>query len=188
MSVVRLVRKAKKGNREALLQLILAEKDDFYRLALTYMGNPHDAMDAVEDMIVKLFDHIHQLKKDDSFYSWSKTILVNQCKSMLRRQKRVVLVDDWSEAYEDKLNQSTPDFSFQTSENRMDIESLLTHLNEHQKEAIQLKYFHDLEYEAIAEITQVPIGTVKSRIFQALKKLREYERSEEHGSHRGTIS
>lgn len=46
-------------------------------------------------------------------------------------------------------------------------------LNEPQKEAIQLKYFHDLDYRAIAEVTEVPLGTVKSRIFQGLKKLRE---------------
>ena len=52
MYVVRLVKKAKKGNKEALLQLIMAEKDAYYKLAFTYMGNTHDAMDAMEEMIV----------------------------------------------------------------------------------------------------------------------------------------
>ena len=60
----------------------------------------------------------------------------------------------------------------------MDIKELLIHLNEHQKEAIQLKYFHDLDYQTIADMTTVPIGTVKSRIFQGLKKLRDHYRGD----------
>ncbi|MNC74505.1 RNA polymerase sigma factor RpoE [compost metagenome] len=56
----------------------------------------------------------------------------------------------------------------------MDIQALLQYINEHQREAIQLKYFHDLDYQTIADMTQVSIGTVKSRIFQGLKKLREH--------------
>lgn len=78
MRVGRLVKQAKKGNKEALLQLINEQQDDYYRLALTYMGNSDDAMDALEDMIVSLYQHIAQLKKNEAFYSWSKTILVNR--------------------------------------------------------------------------------------------------------------
>nr|WP_318281162.1 RNA polymerase sigma factor [Paenibacillus bovis] len=96
MAVSRLVKKAKKGNKEALLQLIMKQKDDYYRLAYSYMGNEHDAMDAMEDMIVRLYENIQHLKKNDSFYSWSKTILVNGCKSLLRNRQSVVLVDEWN--------------------------------------------------------------------------------------------
>ena len=88
MKVVRLVRKAKKGNKEALLQLIMDQQDDYYRLALTYMGNTNDAMDAMEEMIVSLYENLHQLKKETAFYSWSKTILVNRCKKMLKKQQK----------------------------------------------------------------------------------------------------
>ena len=55
---------------------------------------------------------------------------------------------------------------------------MLKCVNEYQKEAIQLKYFHDLDYETIAAITNVSVGTVKSRIFQGLKKIREEYRGE----------
>ena len=72
--VSRLVRQAKKGNKDALLQLIMADQDAYYRLAYSYMGNEHDAMDAMEDMIVTLYEKIGQLLNGESFYSWSKTI------------------------------------------------------------------------------------------------------------------
>jgi RNA polymerase sigma-70 factor (ECF subfamily) len=171
MDVTRLVKKAKKGNKEALLQLIMNQKDDYYKLAFTYLGNQHDAMDAMEEMIVRLYENIHQLKKEDSFYSWSKTILVNSCKSLLKKRKKLVLVDEWEEHPEINRKPSIGN-PFENSEQQIDIQQLLLVLNEQQAEAIKLKYFLDLDYQTIAELTNVPVGTVKSRIFQGLKKLK----------------
>ncbi|WP_438351027.1 sigma-70 family RNA polymerase sigma factor [Paenibacillus sp. FA6] len=178
MNVARLVRKAKKGNKEALLQLIMAEKDVFYKLALTYMGNTHDAMDAMEDMIVILYDKIDQLKKEESFYSWSKTILVNNCKSLLLKRKKLVLLDDWHAVDEGELGHALTGDPYRNVDQQMDIQALLVHVNEHQKEAIQLKYLHDLDYQTIADMTNVSIGTVKSRVFQGLKRLRDHDRGD----------
>lgn len=174
MRAIRLVKKAKNGNKEALLQLIREQQDDYYRLALTYMGNPHDAMDAMEDMIVSLYHHIPQLTKEESFYSWSKTILVNRCKQLLRKQNKVVLMENAEEISRQLFDLAVGPDSFQQSEQRMDIQRMLLQLNTHQKEAIELKYLHDLDYQTIAEITQVSIGTVKSRVFQGLKKIRNH--------------
>ncbi|GIN90563.1 RNA polymerase sigma factor [Siminovitchia terrae] len=167
MNASRLVKMAKKGDKEALLQLIMAEKDAYYRLALTYMKNEHDAMDAMEEMILILYEKIEHLKKAEAFYSWSKTILVNLCKSMLIKQKKVILLESMPDG------QHSYQFPYISSEQRLDIQQMLGHLNENQRETIQLKYLHDLDYETIAEITDVSIGTAKSRIFEGLKKLRE---------------
>lgn len=171
MSVVRLVKKAKKGNKEALYQLIHEQQDDYYRLALTYMGNPNDAMDAMEDMIVRLYQNITQLKKNEAFYSWSKTILVNRCKQLLKKQNRVVLMNEWDNVL-NKSNHVLKQDAIEQSEQRMDIQTLLLKVNAEQREAIELKYFHDLDYETIAAITQVSLGTVKSRIHNGMKKMR----------------
>jgi RNA polymerase sigma factor (sigma-70 family) len=171
MDVNRLVKKAKRGNKEALLQLIMDQKDDYYKLAYTYMGNQHDAMDALEDMIVRLYENIHQLKKESSFNSWSKTILVNSCKSLLKKRKKLVLVDEWEEHPAINRNASKVNH-LENSEQQIDIQQLLLVLNEQQAEAIKLKYFLDLDYQTISEVTNVPVGTVKSRIFQGLKKLK----------------
>ncbi|WP_410771285.1 sigma-70 family RNA polymerase sigma factor [Fontibacillus sp. BL9] len=176
MSAVRQIKQAKKGNKEALLQLILADKDAYYRLALTYMGNEHDAMDAMEEMIVLLYERIHQLRNEDAFYSWSKTVLVNVCKALLRKRQRLVLLEDLSEDAADgpdAFRHSHTSDPYKISDQQMHLQELLQQLNEPQKEAIQLRYFHDLDYATIADAMEVPVGTVKSRIFQGLKKLRE---------------
>ncbi|WP_328591070.1 RNA polymerase sigma factor [Siminovitchia fortis] len=150
-----------------MLQLVMAEKDAYYRLALTYMKNEHDAMDVMEDMILTLYQKIDQLKKAEAFYSWSKTILVNMCKSTFIKQQKIIPLESASDAQHSYLA------PFLSSEQRLDIQNMLIHLNDHQREAIELKYFHDLDYKTIAKITGVSIGTAKSRIFVGLKKLRE---------------
>lgn len=173
MRIVKLVKKAKKGSKEALLQLISEQQDAYYRLALSYMGNSHDAMDAMEDMIVSLYHSIPQLKKEESFYSWSKTILVNRCKKLLQQQNKVVLMETPDENLETPINISDGINSFRQAEQRLDLKDMLSTLNASQQEAIELKYLHDLDLQTIADMTNVSIGTVKSRIFQGLKKMRD---------------
>jgi RNA polymerase sigma factor (sigma-70 family) len=184
MNVVRLVKKAKRGSKEALMELIMAEKDDLYRLSFSYMGNQHDAMDVLEEMIVRLYENISQLKKEESFYSWSKTILVNLCKTTLRKKKKLVLIDDWQSSKEKEHAIVSEN---NTSDQQMEIEEMLAILNDNQKEAIQLKYLLDYDYQTIAEMTNVPIGTVKSRVFQGLRKLKDHFGGEGNERDRGTI-
>ena len=171
MDVVNTVKKAKKGDKEALLQLILAEKDAYYRLAYSYIRNEADAMDVLEEMIVKLYERIGQLKKEESFYSWSKTILVNQCKRSLKRNNKVIPLGDPLDVNKGNIS-STGISDYRQVEEQMDLQALLIHLNSDQREAIQLKYYHDLDYGSIAAMTGVSTGTVKSRIYQGLQKLR----------------
>ncbi len=173
MNVRQLVKQAKKGNKEALLELIMSQKDEFYRLAYTYMGNQHDAMDAMEDMIVKVYEKIDQLKNDEVFYSWSKTILVNSCKSLLKKGNKVILMEDLD--HEEVVD------PYKNSEQQMEIQQLLANISETQAEAIKLKYLLDLDYQSIAELTDVSVGTVKSRIFQGLKKLKGLSGGGSHG-------
>ncbi|MGG1876505.1 RNA polymerase sigma factor [Paenibacillus cisolokensis] len=170
MKVSRLVKQAQKGNKEALLQLILADQDAYYRLAYSYMGNEHDAMDALEDMIVTIYEKIDQLHHGEAFYSWSKTILVNRCKTLLRNRTRYLPMQEEEEA---SLAGMTDDNPFRYSESAMNMQELLSHLNAKQREVIELRYIHDLSYQTIADMTGAPLGTIKSRMTQGLKKLKD---------------
>jgi RNA polymerase sigma factor (sigma-70 family) len=174
MRIALKVKQAQRGNKEALLQLILDEKDAYYRLALAYMGQEHDAMDALEEMIVILYEKIGQLKKADMFYSWSRTILVNQCRAMLKKRNKLILIEDWGNG--NGMEPATVEKSdpYEQRDRHIDIRSSLERINPDQREAIELKYFHDLDYESIASIMNVSVGTAKSRVFNGLKKLKEW--------------
>ncbi|TVX93235.1 RNA polymerase sigma factor [Paenibacillus agilis] len=184
MRVSHLVRQAKKGNKEALLQLIMADKDVYYRLAYSYMGNEHDALDAMEDMIVTLYEKIDQLQKGEAFYSWSKTILVNRCKTLLRKKERLLPVGDEGEASFAALTDDNP---YRYAESEMNMEVLLSHLNARQREAIELRYVHDLPYQTIADMTGTPLGTIKSRISQGIQKLKVMIGGEHDEDNRGEV-
>lgn len=160
-----LIRKAQCGDKEALIRLVMDRKDELYRLAYVYVKDKEDAMDAMQDMIVIIFEKIEKLKNPDSFYTWSKTILVNCCKDMLRKKKKFVSMEQDEEmGYKE---------NYEGSEFRTDILESIKALNEYQQEVIKLRYFLDMDYETISKVTKVPLGTVKSRIFTGIRKLKE---------------
>ena len=159
------IRKAQAGDKDALVRLVMDKKDEYYRLAYVYLNNREDALDALQEMIVLLFRNIRKLKDPGAFYSWSKTILVNCCRSALRKRGRVVFLNDKrEEAYHE---------NYHRQELQEDLERYLKKLNRHQQEAIRLRYFLDMDYETISVITGTALGTVKSRISLGLDRLRK---------------
>lgn len=164
MDTESLVKKAKKGDKDALVKLIMAKKQDYYKIAYVYMKNSEDTMDAMEDMIVVLYQNINKLKKEKAFYSWSKKILVNCCKNLLRKSNKVVLLENTKEeAYEENFN---------NKETGIILEEHLSKLNEKHREVIKLRYYLDMDYKTISRVLKIPTGTVKSRISNGLKKLK----------------
>lgn len=159
------VKRAQKGDKEALLELIMDQNEEYYRLAYAFMKNPDDALDVLEDMILKVYENIHHLKKTEAFYSWSKTILVNSCKGSLRKRKKVI---PFKELPEDPYEEA-----YSEQEDLIAFESHLSGLNPKYQEVLRLRFLLDMEYEKIAQILEIPLGTVKSRIHTGLKRLRE---------------
>jgi len=175
VDVINLVREAKKGDKEALIELIMDKKQDYYKLAYVYMKNKEDALDAMEDMIVILYENIHKLKKDDAFYSWSKTILVNCCKNAFKKNNRVISLEDIRDKVQEDYDNSKASYNEEIEEKNQQIiiEEYMSKLNEKHQEVIKLRYFLDLDYKTIASILKIPSGTVKSRISIGLQRLKE---------------
>lgn len=163
MNTVELVKKAKQGNKDALVQLIMAKKNDYYRLAYVYLRNKDEALDVMSEMIIILYEKIYLLKKEEVFYSWSKTILVNICKKKIQKNKKIIPFDE--------IHDSGYDEDFK--EDKLMLENYLKKLSEKQQDVIRLRYFLDMDYQSISEILDIPLGTVKSRIAKALEKLKD---------------
>ena len=161
----KLGKKIQKGDKEALVKLIMNKKQEYYKLAYVYMKNKDDSLDALEDMILILHENIYKLKSNDSFYSWSKTILVNRCKTLLKNMSKVVPIDHLKEEYYDG--------DINRKDEKIVLEKYLSKLNDKHQDVLRLRYFLDLDYQSISEILKIPVGTVKSRINTALKKLKK---------------
>lgn len=162
-----LIKKAKQGDKEALISLVMSKKDEYYKLAYSYLRNKEDSLDSLQDMIIILFDNMKTLRNDEVFYSWSKTILVNCCKKTLKKNSRLLPFSSFADKSKEEGSYN------QDKEASLDILEYMKNLNSQQQEAIRLKYLLDMDYRTISEITKVPEGTVKSRIFNGIKKLKE---------------
>lgn len=95
---------------------------------------------------------------------------MNRCKKLLQKQQTIILMETDDESFNETIKPFDGPSSFKQTEQHLDLTEMLAQLNPKQREAIELQYFHDLELQTIATMTHVPIGTVKSRISQGLKK------------------
>jgi RNA polymerase sigma-70 factor, ECF subfamily len=165
METEKLVERAQNGDWEAFLELALPYKDSLYRKAFFLLGSNHDAADAVAETMLKAYTSIGGLKDPHRFAFWLNRILLNAGIDMRRRaQKTIPLRPGRGEA--------AADHAGRTGE-RLDLQALLGTLDAEQRAVLVLRYYDDLTVEEIARTLDIPAGTVKSRIYYAMKKLRK---------------
>ncbi|MFJ5761960.1 RNA polymerase sigma factor [Neobacillus sp. NPDC093182] len=149
---------------QALVQLIIENKENFYRLAFSYVKNKDDALDIVQESIHKALLSIGNLKEEQKLKSWFYRIVVNKSLDFLRKHRRVNVMDDTIlELYS---NGNYDDYQ------NIDLERCLDDLPEKFRTVIVLRYFEDLKIEEIAEILKENQNTVKTRLYKALSMLR----------------
>lgn len=165
MDTKELVDKAKKNNKEALVRLIMDKKEEYYKLAYVYVRNPDDAMDMLQEMIIIVYENLTKLKKNESFYSWSKTILVNCCRNHLKMSRKYIV--------DNEIRQDTSYHDDMSVTDNIFIEEKISKLKIKYQEVIKMKYYMDMDYLSISKLLGIPVGTVKSRLNTAIKKLRE---------------
>jgi len=155
----RLVNDIKKGQLQDLVQWIHGNKDKLYKIAWSYLYNHADIEDVFQDTLIKVYENIDTLKNPNYFETWYISILINECRKRLRHRKKEVLQEsiDFDEHYIDEYN------FFQD----------LNSLDEIYKVVIVLKYISGYSQEEIASILDIPIGTVKSRIYRGIRELRK---------------
>lgn len=155
----------KKSQKEdALIELISENKDNFYRLAYSYVKNSEDALDIVQDSIQKALIKVGSLKHDQKLKNWFYRIVVNTSLDFLRRRKRLEVVDETTlESYAHGKSDRYQD---------IDLGNSLDALPPKYRSVIVLRYFEDLKIEEIAEILEENQSTIKTRIHRALSMLR----------------
>ena len=156
--------KAIGGDQQALLFLLQQEKEKIYRTAFSYVRNKADALDVFQQTVLSAIESIHQLREPKYFSTWLMKICINVSLGVLKKQKKVVLMDDL------KFQSLSTDMA--TSDEKMDLLDAIYRLNDKYKTVLILRYYEDLTFEQIAEILGEPIGTVKSNGKRALAKLK----------------
>jgi RNA polymerase sigma-70 factor (TIGR02954 family) len=156
-----LVDKARKGDEHALYSLILAHKEQLYKIAYSYLKNEQDSLEAIQEVTFRAFKSIRKLKESSYFSTWLIRIMMNYCNDELRKRKRTIPSGDVAH-----------DVPFVENQHRFELEEAIDALDATSKQVLTLKYFQDFKIKEIADILECPEGTVKTWLNKALKKLR----------------
>lgn len=163
-----LLEAARKGDVEAFEALINPLKDRLFRLVLSILGNPDDAEDALQDALVQAFRSIHSFRSDSSLLTWLYRITLNTARNAARGISRSA-----STVLEPAMIESAvgctpgPEEKVAADTDRRLIREAISKLPEHYRDVLVLKYYNDLNYEEIADVLRIPVGTVRSRLNQA---------------------
>jgi len=175
-----LIKKAKKGDEKSFEALILSCKGRAYNIALRYMQNEEDALDAMQESFLKVFRHLNKFNEQSRFDTWVYRIVVNTCNDMLRKNKKHNYIDtiyknenDEEVAIEIADSAPGPDELLLRKEESGNILNCLNRLGKEHREVLILRDIKGFTYDEIADILECSIGTVKSRVSRAREKLKE---------------
>lgn len=170
-----LIRKCKAGDSRFYEPLVRAYEPAGLRLALAMMGNREDARDALQDAFVKTYQSLHRFDLRRPFGPWFFQILRNLCRDRLRSRKARFKVEALDERLELRPadGEKGPERIRERSRAREVLWQALERIGEDHREVIVLKELQGFRYNEIAQILDVPEGTVASRLFHARKALKD---------------
>lgn len=162
-----LVRRFQEGSAGAFDALVERHQGRVYNLCLRVLGDPEEAADASQDAFVAAIRKLHTFRGEAAFTTWLHRVTVNACYDSLRRKRRRPLLHVLDEAGEERPDPAppVPDHA-EGVELSIDVERALRTIPEEFRIALVMADVEDLPYDRIADILQIPVGTVKSRVFR----------------------
>lgn len=178
MDEAALIRDAQKGDVTAYNRLVLSYQELVYNVTYRIMGEPQSAEDMTQEAFVSAYKALHSFR-GGNFKAWLLRIATNGCYDELRRYKRrpQSSLDELTEDNESFAFLRSPEEGPEAAQQRLDlvraIEQCLQNLPDDQRITAVLCDVEGYDYNDIAQITEVSLGTVKSRMNRARGKLRD---------------
>ena len=176
-----LVMRCQKDDCAAFDEIVARYKDGIYNYVWRMVSNREDAEDLAQEVFVRAFGAIKTFRREANLRTWLYKIASNLC---VDRYRRAGLEKQWIVPLEREQGDSVrpmdipdhsndPKRSFERSELQAEVQRALLKLPDKLRSAIILFDIEGMTYEEIADAMECPMGTVKSRIFNARLKLRE---------------
>jgi len=177
-----LLRSARDGDRDALGTLLTAQYDRCFAVCRRLLGDEEDARDATQEAMISIAKGLARFDGRSAFATWCYRIAANAALDELRRRTRRPLlhvVSRWQEGETDELEAAAAksahgrDVVGDAVADAVSVDVALARLPEDQRTAVVLRDLADLDYAEIALLTEVPVGTVRSRIARGRLALAE---------------
>ena len=132
-----------------------------------------DADDVTQEVFIKIHRHIDRFREDAQLFTWIYRIATNECLSFLQRKKRrfFLPIGDVEGELTAKLDHSA---ALSGDEIQLKLQKALLRLPDKQRMVFNMKYFDDMPYEQISEITDTSVGALKASYHHAVKKIEDF--------------
>lgn len=157
-----LIRKAKKGDKDAFCRIMDEQVQSMYKVASAYLKNDEDVADAIQDTILSCYENLKSLKQNRYFKTWMIRILINKCRDILQRKKQITYTDQMPEMpfYEEEYASK-------------EWAQVLEPLDNKYRLVILLYYMEGFNIREISDILDMKESTVKSRLQRGRKQVAE---------------
>jgi RNA polymerase sigma-70 factor (ECF subfamily) len=178
----RLIRRLKERDEAAFRELVEAYRDRVFNMTFRMLGNREEAEDVSQEVFITVFKSIDSFRGDAKFSTWLYRVTANHCKNRIKYLSRR---HDRSKAEFDEsiernpaagsvapASMGRPDHQVEGADLEQLIQRLIAELDDDHRILIVLRDVEELSYEEIGQITELPEGTVKSRLHRARLALR----------------
>lgn len=177
-----LVRQTLCGNTSAYNGLVMRYQRQVYNLAYRMLGNAEDAGDLVQETFLRAYGALASFRQDASFLTWLYKIASNLCIDQLRSRKARsalsldVELEEGREPAADSRNCSPEELAIRDSVQEV-VQRAISNLPEKYRVVVVMRHLQDMSVEEIANVLDMPTGTVKTHLFRAREMLRGRLRS-----------
>lgn len=173
-SDLQLIRKCKRGHEPSFALLLQRYRGAVYGLCYRMTRHPEDARDLAQEIFIKVFSLLDRFDESYAFSSWLFKIATNHCIDYLRRNRlRFMSLESFATPDGEEMQLQLPDHSappdrlLERQEAMERLDEVIALLPPHYRLIILLRHDQQLAYEEIAQILELPLGTVKARIHRA---------------------
>jgi len=173
-----LIARLRRGDAAAFELLVRSHQDRVYDFCVRMLGEREEAFDLTQEIFISVHRNMDKFRADAKLTTWLYRIARNHCLNRLKHLKRRGrgVTDEYGETNELSITQSlggseAPDENLLRKKSRELVHKAIEQLDEEQRALVVLRDVEGLSYEEIMEITELPEGTVKSRLHRAREKL-----------------
>ena len=174
LSEAQLIRSALTGDRSAFTQLVLRNQDRLFASMMQVTGSPEEAEEVVQDAFIRAFVKLDTFQQNSQFFTWLYRIAFNSALTRRRRKKARVSLDQVREDNGLEVSDSgeSVDEPMLRQERIRMVRHAMTQLTNEHRDILMLREMEEQSYENIAEILEISIGTVRSRLSRARRQLK----------------
>jgi RNA polymerase sigma-70 factor, ECF subfamily len=170
-----LIEQALRGQTEAFGQLVLKYQDRLFNTVFHVVGHAEDARDIVQEALVQAFLKLESFRRESAFYTWLYRIAFNLAASQRRRHRPPASLDRLREAgnVEPADDEDNPAENLERQERCRQVRRAIARLADEYRSVLVLREIDGCRYETIAEVLDLPLNTVRSRLHRARLHLKE---------------